>query len=324
MNRVHDRRQFMLRAAVAGSVAAVATSAVSFGSIVAAQSATPAASPAALTPPVSIAPDLETITVTANDGVYSIATPPAGLVEGEVVIELVNATASNIANVNFVRLPEDVGVGDFTSVLTTAFKGEGGTLPEWFAGASALFAGGSFAAPGHTSQTIISLPAGKWVAFSSNPGGNQSAQVITVSAPEPAEDAATPAASPVVEASPVVAGRPSDNTITLAAEGISLESDPTTSQSIWKVTNTSTEVMDVVLVKEVDTAIDPVAIAAALSSGGTVNGLVVAGSGALSPNNSAYIGGTLEAGTYAVFSSLPAAAGGLQSGAGAATSITVA
>lgn len=321
MNRVHDRRQFMLRAAVAGSVATVAAaSTVSFGGLVAAQSATPAATPEAPVAPVSIAPDLQTITVNANDGVFSIVTPPAGLLEGESVIELVNATESNIANVNFVRLPEDVGVGDFTSVLTTAFQGEGGTLPEWFATDSTLFAGGSFAAPGHTSQTIVNLPAGKWVAFSSNPGGNQSAQVITVSAPEPVEGEATP----VAEASPVVAGRESDNTITLAAEGISLESDPTASQAIWKVTNTSTEVMDVVLVKDVETGIDPVAIAAALSSGGTVNGLVVAGSGALSPNTSAYIGGTLEAGTYAVFSSLPAAAGGLQSAAGAATTVTVA
>ncbi|MGN6033180.1 MAG: hypothetical protein ACTHQE_16120 [Thermomicrobiales bacterium] len=322
MTRVYDRRQFMLRAAVAGSVATVAAaSTTSFGRLVAAQDATPAATPAA---PVSIAPDLQTITVTANDGVYNIATPSAGLLEGDTVIELVNATPNNIANVNFVMLPEDVSVGDFTSVLSTAFKGEGGTLPEWFATDAALFAGGAFAAPGYTTQTIVTLKAGRWVAFSSNPGSNQSAQVISVSAPEPAEDTGTPEASPVAEASPVVESRPSDNTITLAADGISLASEPTTSQAIWKVTNTSSEVMDVVLVKEVDTAIDPVAIAAALSSGGTVNGLVVAGSGALSPNATSYIGGTLEAGTYAVFSSLPAAGGGLQSAAGAATSITVA
>lgn len=324
MNRVYDRRQFMLRAAVAGSVATVAGASLS--GLVAAQSATPAATPAAAEAPVSIAPDLQTLKVTANDGVFSIATPSGGLFAGDVVVELVNATTGNIANVNFVLLPEGVGVGDFTTVLNTAFKGEGGTLPEWFATDKAVFAGGSFAAPGHTSQTIITVSAGRWVAFSSNPGGNQSAQVITVSAPEPAAsaDAATPAASPVVEATPVVAARPSDNTISLAQGAISFESDPTSSQAIWKVTNNSSEVMDVVLVKEVDTAIDPVAIAAALSSGGTVNGLVVAGSGALSPNGSSYIGGTLEAGNYAVFSSLPAAGGGLQSAAGAATSITIA
>ncbi|MGC4192706.1 MAG: hypothetical protein QM589_16305 [Thermomicrobiales bacterium] len=321
MNRVSDRRQFMLRAAVAGSVAMAATSTVSFGRLVAAQSATPAATPEA---PVSVAPDLPTITVTANDGVYSISTPSGGLMEGDVVIELVNATANNIANVNFVMLPEDVSVGDFTSLLSTAFKGEGGTLPDWFATDKAVFAGGVFAAPGHSAQTIVTLSAGKWVAFSSNPGSNQSAQVISVSAPEPAEDTGTPEATPVAEASPVVVSRPSDNTITLAAGSITFESDPTTSQAIWKVTNTSTEVMEVVLVKEVDTAIDPAAIAAAVASGDTVNGLVVAGSGALSPNVSAYIGGTLEAGNYAAFSSLPAAGGGLQSAAGAATSITVA
>jgi hypothetical protein len=318
MNRVYDRRQFMLRAAVAGSVAATVSG--SFGNLVAAQSATPAATPAA---PVSIAPDLPTVTVTANDGIFAIATPPAGLVAGDVVIELVNATENNIANVNFVKLPDDVSVGDFTSLLHSAFQGEGGTLPEWFASDTALFAGGAFAAPGHTSQTIITLAEGKWVAFSSNPGGNQSAQVITVSAPEPAEEAGTPEATPVAAASPVVEARPSDNTITLAADGITLGSEPTSSQMIWKVTNTSTEVMDVVLVKEVDEALDPATIAAAVSSGGTVNGLVVAGSGALSPNVSAYIGGMLEAGNYAVFSSLPAAAGGLQSAAGAATTITV-
>lgn len=323
MNRVYDRRQFMLRAAVAGSVATVATTAAgSFGSLVAAQSATPAATPAA---PVSIAPDLPTMTVTAQDGVFSIATPGAGLYAGDVIVELVNATENNVANVNFVKLPEDVSVGDFTSLLHTAFQGEGGTLPEWFASNTAHFTGGAFAAPGRTAQTIVTLMEGKWVAFSSNPGGNQSAQVLTVSAPEGQEEAAgTPEATPMAVASPVVEARPSDNTITLAAGSITLASDPTSSQMIWKVTNTSTEVMDVVLVQEVNETLDPATIAAAVSSGGTVNGLVVAGSGALSPNATSYIGGMLEAGTYAVFSSLPAATGGLQSAAGAATSITVA
>ncbi|MGC4108337.1 MAG: hypothetical protein QM753_18605 [Thermomicrobiales bacterium] len=318
MNRVYDRRQFMLRAAVAGSVVtAAAVSTVSFGSIVAAQSATPAATPAA---PVSIAPDLQTIAVTAKEDVFSISTPPAGLVSGETLVELINATTNNIANVNFVKLPDDVSVGDFTSVLSSSFKGEGGTLPEWFATDAAQFAGGAFAAPGFTTQSVITLSEGRWVAFSSNPGGNQSAQVISVSAPAEEEAAATP----VAEASPVADSFPSDNTITLAANGISLASDATTAQAIWKVTNTSTEVMDVVLVKEVGEAIDPVAIAAALASGGTVNGLVVAGCGALSPNATAYVGATLEAGNYAVFSSLPASAGGLQSAAGAATTVTVA
>lgn len=322
MNRVFDRRQLMLRTAVAGGVVVASGS---LGRVAFAQSATPAATPAAVEPPTSIAPDLQTITVTANDGIYKIVVPGGGLVEGDFVIELVNATPNNIANVNFVMLPEDVGVGDFTSLLAKAFKGEGGELPAWFASDTAKFAGGGFAAPGNTTQTIVTLPAGRWVAFSSNPGGNQSAQVISVSAPEPAEaPAGTPAATPVMVASPVVEAFPSDNTITLAAGGITLASDPTSAQAVWKVTNTSTEVMDVVLVKEVTETIDPATVAAALSSGGTVNGLVVAGSGALSPNGTAYIGATLEAGNYAVFSSLPAAAGGLQSAAGAATTITVA
>lgn len=314
MNRVYDRRQLMLRAAVAGGVVAASGS---LGRMAFAQSATPAPEEA----PVSIAPDLQTIAVTANDGIYQIVVPSGGLVEGEFVIELVNATENNIANVNFVKLPDDVSVGDFTSLLAKSFKGEGGELPEWFASDAAVFAGGGFTAPGHTSQTIVSLSAGRWVAFSSNPASNQSAQVISIAAPEPAEDAA---ATPVMVASPVVEAFPSDNTITLAADGITLASDPTSAQKIWKVTNSSTEVMDVVLVQEVGEAIDPATVAAALSSGGTVNGLVVAGSGALSPNGTAYIGATLAAGNYAVFSSLPAAAGGLQSAAGAATTITVA
>lgn len=322
MNRVYDRRQLLVRAAIAGTVVPAIAATGTFGASVFAQSATPAATPV---PPTSIAPDLQTIAVTANDGIYTIVVPSGGVVEGNFVIELTNATTNNIANVNFVKLPDDVSVGDFTSVLSKSFKGEGGELPAWFATDAADFAGGGFAAPGFTTQTIITMSAGRWVAFSSNPGSNQSAQVISVAAPEPAEDAAaTPAATPAMVASPVVEALPSDNTITLAADGITLASDPTAAQKMWKVTNTSTEVMDVVLVKEVGEAIDPATVAAALSAGGTVNGLVVAGSGALSPNGTAYIGATLEAGNYAVFSSLPASAGGLQSAAGAATTITVA
>ena len=294
-----------------------------------AQSATPAASPAVAEAPVSIAPDLAVITVTATEDVFRIAVPTSGVIEGDFVVELVNQTANKITNANFVKLPADVSVGDFTSVLAKSFKGEGGELPAWWSGADATFAGGTFAAPGHTSQSIVNLSAGRWVVFSSNPAGVQSAQVINVvtAAEANGETAATPVpgATPVAEASPVAKSLPSDNQITISDSGFDTASDLSSSQKVFEVTNTTNQVRDLVIVK-VEGTVDEAAateLAGAFSRGDTVNGLVVAGAGALSPNGIAYAGTALESGTYVIFSSLPDANGGLQSANGAVKVVSV-
>ncbi|MGI8404896.1 MAG: hypothetical protein ACR2OE_09075 [Thermomicrobiales bacterium] len=294
-----------------------------------AQSATPAATPAAAVAPVSIAPDLAVITVTAKEDVFSIAVPTSGVIEGDFAVELVNKTANKITNANFVKLPEGTSVGDFTSVLAKAFKGEGGELPAWWSSAKATFAGGTFAAPGNTSQSIVNLSAGRWVVFSSNPAGVQSAQVINVvtAAEANGETAATPVpgATPVAAASPVAKSLPSDNQFTITGSGFDTASDLSAGQKVFEVTNTTNQVRDLVIIK-VEGTVDEAAatkLAGAFSRGDTVNGLVVGGVGALSPHGVAYAGAALESGTYVIFSSLPDASGGLQSAHGAVKVVTV-
>lgn len=294
-----------------------------------AQNATPAATPAAAEAPKSIAPDLAMITITAKEDVFSIAVPSDGVIEGNFVVELTNQTANKIVNANFVKLPEGTSVGDFTSVLAKSFKGEGGELPAWWNSADATFAGGTFAAPGYTSQSIVDLSAGRWVVFSSNPAGVQSAQVINVvtAAEAKGEPVATPVpgATPVAEASPVAKSLPSDNQFTISDSGFDTASNLSAGQKVFEVTNSTNQVRDLVIVK-VEGTVDEAAateLAGAFSRGDTVNGLVVGGVGTLSPKGVAYAGGALESGTYVVFSSLPDASGGLQSAHGAVKVVTV-
>jgi len=326
MEHTHGRSSDRFFAMVAMSLALALIVSLSLVGRSFAQDATPAATPEV---PESIAPDIAVITVTAKEDVFSIAVPADGVIEGNFVIELVNATANNIANVNFVKLPADTSVGDFTSVLGKSFKGEGGELPAWWNGADATFAGGTFASPGSTTQSIVNLSAGRWVVFSSNPGGVQSAQVINVvtAAEANGEVAATPVpgATPVAEASPVAASLPSDDQIMITTSGFEPASAPTADQKIWEVKNNSDQVHDLVVVKvegDVD-ATAAAALAASFSRGDAVNGLVVGGIGALSPNGVGYVGVKLEAGTYVIFSSLPDAKGGLQSANGAVTVVTI-
>jgi hypothetical protein len=310
-------RRAFTGAAVGGAAALAA--AVSFSGRTFAQSATPAASPVPLT---SINPNLPTIKIVASDQVFNITVPGGGVVEGQFDVQLVNETTNTIANANFVKLPDGTSVGDFTSVLSKSFKGEGGDLPDWWKTAS--FAGGSVVAPGHSAQSILDLSAGQWVVFSSTPAATQSPQVISVASLADAA-AASGAATPAAGATPVLGVTQGDNTISISDTGITTETPPTSSQKLWRVSNTSTtQVVDLVVLK-VEAGADPVALAAAYASGGTVNGLAVAGAGTLSAGASDYIGGALEAGTYALFSSLPdSAKGGLQSANGVATLVTIA
>ncbi|MGB3305421.1 MAG: hypothetical protein WBA63_04485 [Thermomicrobiales bacterium] len=323
MNTAHGRSGDRVFAFVVMGVVLALVASMTFVGRTYAQDATPAASEA----PVSIAPDLPTITVTATETVYRVSVPAGGVVEGDFVVELINETGNTIANANFVKLPEDVSVGDFSSVLSKSFKGQGGELPAWWAGANTEFVGGTFAAPGYTSQAIVTLSAGQWVIFSSNPAGVQPVQAISVAAPAAEEGAATPAAgaTPVTEATPIGSGLPSDNQITITDSGFETATAPAAGSQVWQVTNSTDQVRDMVVVKvegEIDEA-SATALAAALSSGDTVNGLVVGGSGALSPDRIAFAGLTLESGTYVIFISMPDANGGLQSANGAVTIVTV-
>lgn len=127
-------------------------------------------------PVETAAPDLPAITITVDEGTYSINVP-APVLEGQYLITVVNNTES-LAVANLVLLPEEVTFGDLTSSLFTSFQGVGGELPEWWADAS--FAGGSWAGPGATSESVANLTAGRWTVFSGNPASAQAPQNITV------------------------------------------------------------------------------------------------------------------------------------------------
>jgi len=293
-----------------------------FANLAGAQEATPEVAETA-------APDLPAITITVTaDNVYSINVP-APVLEGQYLVRVVNETEA-LAVANLVVLPEDVSFGDLTSTLFSSFQGTGGELPEWWG--DATFGGGSWAAPGATSETVANLTAGRWTVFSGNPAATAPAQNFTVVSEEqaiadgsiaPPEDA-TPEASPVSEATPVGFEFPSlesDAQIEVADAGITATGAPV-GPSLWQVTNAGEQPHDVVVyqVPEGTDAAGAAAIASAVAAGeAPADARLFASVGILSPGATGYIVGNLEAGTYAVFSTTPDASGGLSSDSGVVT-----
>jgi hypothetical protein len=225
-------------------------------------------------------------------------------------------------------------VGDLTSALGTSFKGEGGTLPDWWG--SATFAGGNLAAGGQTTHTLAYLTPGKWVIFSTNPAAVQSPSVFTILTPEEAEanygiaPAATPVATP--GASPV-AGTQAPEGVTATANidltdtGIEPAGEvPASGPIVAEVTNSGEQVHELVLVKT-DQPVDDAgatALATSYAKGEALTGAtVVGGVGTLGAGQTAYMSATLEPGTYVFFSTLPDANGGLQSDAGLVLTFSV-
>jgi len=285
----------------------------------AAQDATPVASPEAAS--ALAASGLPEITVTAKETIFSPKVPGA-MLEGWYLITLVNDTDA-VSSANLVMLPEGQTVGALTSLVSTAFQGEGGELPEWWT--SATFAGGNVAAAGETTQTLAYLTPGKWAIFSSNPAAVQSPSVFTILTPEEAEAnygiaPATPTASPVAAGAPAPAGVTAGSTIDVNDTAITpAGAPPAAGEVVAEVTNSGEQVHELILVKtdqQVDDA-GAAALATSYAKGEALTGATVVGVlGTLGPGQTAYFATTLEPGTYVFFSSLPDANGGLQSDAG--------
>jgi hypothetical protein len=312
------------RALVGAILSLLLALAVLLPSSVKAQDATPE-------PVETAAPaDLPVITITVSEGTYSINVP-APVLEGQYVITVVNET-DTLAVANLVALPEEVTFGDLTSTLFSTFQGAGGELPEWWA--SANFAGGSWAGPGATSESVANLTAGRWTVFSGNPASTQSPQNITVVTEEqaiadgsiaPPEDA-TPEASPV--ASPVAFEFPtleSDAQFEIADAGITAEGAPS-GPSLWEVVNAGEQPHDLVVyqVAEGTDAAGAAAVATAVAAGeAPADATLFASIGVLSPGATGYIVANLEPGTYAAFSTTPDASGGLSSDSGVVAVVVV-
>ncbi len=272
--------------------------------------------------------DLPEITVTAQESVLSIRVVPPVL-EGWTLVTLVNESEA-VAGVNFGLLPEEQNVGDLTTVISEAFTGEGGELPEWWN--EATFAGGAYAAPGETTQSVVYLTPGRWAVFSTNPAAVQPPQTITVLTPEEAAESygieleATPVAATPVDATPIVEGLDADGEITITDESFDIASDPESGQQLWQVRNDSEQVSDLVLFsteEELDEA-GAVEVASAFAAGETPEGAtVVGGIGALSFGGTAYLSTNLEPGNYVIVSTQPDAEGGLQAENGLVASFVV-
>ncbi|MEJ7840116.1 MAG: hypothetical protein WKF81_14980, partial [Thermomicrobiales bacterium] len=208
-------------------------------------------------------------------------------------------------------------------------QGEGGELPEFWS--DITFAGGSWAGPGTTSQTVANLDAGRWTVFSSNPASVSPAQNFTVSTEEeaiaagylaPPEEGATPEASPVAVEFPEIE---SATQVEVSDEGIAAEGSAA-GPALWQVTNSGTQPTDVIVYQVADgtDAAGAAEIATAVAAGEAPADATLFGSiGLLSPDSTGYIVGNLEPGTYALFSTAPSADGGLLSDAGLVTVLVV-
>lgn len=272
------------------------------------------------------APDLPEITITVEADTYSINVP-APVLEGQYVVTVVNTTDA-LAVANMVVLPEEVAFGELTNTLFSSFQGAGGELPDWWA--DATYGGGSWAGPGATSQTVANLTAGRWTVFSTNPASAQTPQNFTVVTVEqaiadgsiaPPEDA-TPEASPVAVEFPELEA---DAQIEIADAGITAEGTPS-GPSLWQVINAGEQPHDLIVYQVADgtDAAGAATIATAVAAGeAPADATLFASIGLLGPGTTGYIVGNLVPGTYAVFSTAPDAAGGLQSDAGVVAVIVV-
>lgn len=258
---------------------------------------------------------LQEIVVTASDATYAIAYAPP-LVEGWALVTLVNETATP-ATANFAMVPELQSIGDLSSAIFSAFQGEGGELPEWWA--NATFAGGAWAGAGETTQTAIYVTPGTWAVFSTNALSAQPVQSVAVAS---AEDLVNiygiePEATPAAEATPVVEGLPADGTVSIG-DGAYTLGDLVAGPQVWAVTNDSSQTSELILVS-VDYDIPPeeaVLWAPTFAAGNLGSAVIENGSGILSPGSTSYVSLDLAPGTYVLFSAVPDSAGGIQSTTG--------
>lgn len=195
-----------------------------------AQDATP---PAAMFPDTMGLPELPvTVTDTAFEGL------PAETPAGRYLVTL-EITAADGGGLSFMQLPEGMSVDDFIAMLAgppaaspeaamgTPMadagppEGEQGP-PEWYY--QTKMAGGTFGDSGQTSQVIVDLTPGEWIAWADDPASPQPPVALTVTG----DPGTTPAAAAEPEASA---------TISMFEYGFEIEGEFTTGPQAIKVTN---------------------------------------------------------------------------------------
>lgn len=318
--RVRNRWYGVLLLGVVMALVAV----LPFAGSVFAQDATPEAEGLGL--------DLPEVQITVSESTFSVV--GSDILEGWTIITLINETDA-LAVANLGQIPEEQSVGDLTTVISDAFAGEGGELPEWWT--DATFIGGAWADAGATSQAVVYFTPGEWVVFGSNPAATQPPQKLTVLTTEEAiefgliEPVATPVAtpdgSPVADvATPVAEDLPADAEFSIADGAIEIVTDPGTGQQLWKITNDSSQVSDLVVYATEEELDDEAAaeLATTVASGETPEGATLFGGiGALSPGETAYFAANLVAGSYVAFSTQPDTEGGIQAENGSVVVFTV-
>lgn len=283
------------------------------------------ATPEAEAPSGLAALGLQEIAVTATDTTFVIAFAPP-LVEGWALVTLTNESAAP-AVANFAQLSEEQSVGDLTSAVFSAFKGEGGELPAWWS--NTTFSGGAWAGAGETTQTAIYITPGNYAVFGTNPLGVQPVQQVAVASADDLvniygmEAEATPVAD--AGATPVVEGLPADGTLSITDGAFVAGAAPVAGPQVWAVTNDSSQVSELVLVS-VDYAISPedaVLWAPTFAAGDLGSAVIENGTGLMGPGETVYVSLDLAPGTYILFSASPDAAGGIQSSNGLNLVITI-
>jgi hypothetical protein len=262
---------------------------------------------------------LTEIVITAEQYTFTAAVPGA-LAEGWYIVTLQN-NSDAVAGVNLGLLPEGTTGSDLSGLLSQSFQGEGGELPEWWS--SATFAGGNVAAAGESTSTLAYLVPGQWLMFSTNPASMQSPSSFSVLTPEELETnygiaapegEATPMASPDVAGAAAPEGVTASVTVQVTDSAIEPDGAPAGGQQILQVINAGEQVHDFIILHTEDTLDEAGAASLATSwvMGEETNATAVGGVGTLSPGSTAFSAVDVQPGTYAAFSSLPDANGGLQ------------
>lgn len=261
--------------------------------------------------------------VIANANSYAIF-QAGDNVPGWYVFNVENASEAP-ASFNLARLPEEVGVGDFTTFLFQMNTGALTEMPAWVA--DTVFAGGVYVPVGGSNSVMLHLDAGKWVAFSNLSVSTQSATTITVGEPV-AEEGAEAAATPEVAEETVVTapeGFGSSFTVSIADGAIAADAGPAVGYNVIGVRNDATQPGNFVLLHtaeavEADAAAD---LATAFLAGEETGAEVAGGMGVLSSGAFGYVELDAVAGTYVGFSSVSNASGTRQLEDGAITVFTV-
>lgn len=295
------------------TIGAAATTGLAY--LVSAQDATPEAGVMAEATPAGVPTlaELESanqVDVVANKNSYAIYVTGENQ-PGWYVFNVENASETD-ASFNLAKLPEGVGVGDFTSAIFGLVSGNSTERPEWFGDVE--FVGGTYVPVGGANSVLLNLDAGQWVAFSAHKGSTQGATTIQVlTAEETTAMGSEPVATPEGgEVAPEGFG--STFTISVADTSITADAAPTLGQNIVGVRNDGTSPATLVVAYSAD-AVDAAAaadVAKAWIAGEEVPVTLVGGMGVLSAGDYGYFEMTAEAGTYVAFSSLLNAEGGSQ------------